>query len=362
MRGLVGGLVVTGAPLAFVVVSLIQLLVLDHLSPATFLVWGWRIPFIVGAVLGVLYLIYFWCLVPEIEMQELEPARQARRPPLAELIRGPQAWPLAQVVMLMTGMWFASQMTVSFQPVVLITVLHQAPGQVSDFEIVSGLITGIGMVLYGVLASGSRGCAHRALRLHRPVLNPARGSAGPHRRSARSRDPGRRPARARAARAGARAHCSAGQRPPPGAGRGDAVVSDDSYHGASDHSSAARAAGEDLTRLSPARAPAGRSVYEPPRETPVHVVTDVLVVGGGPAGCEAALAARRLGAEVILVEERYNDLGGLSTGGLVIWIDRMTDRSGRQVIAGVGSESLERLPAEAMAGAPEELCGSTDRA
>ena len=54
--------------------------------------------------------------------------------------------------MLMTGMWFASQMTVSFQPVILITVLHQAPGQVSDFEIVSGLITGIGMVLYGVLS------------------------------------------------------------------------------------------------------------------------------------------------------------------------------------------------------------------
>jgi MFS family permease len=100
----------------------------------------------------VLYLIYFARLVPEIELKELEPARKARRPPLAELIRGPQAWPLAQVVMLMTGMWFASQMTVSFQPVILITVLHQAPGQVSDFEIVSGLVTGIGMVLYGVLS------------------------------------------------------------------------------------------------------------------------------------------------------------------------------------------------------------------
>ena len=152
MRGLVGGLVVTGAPLAFVVISLIQLLVLDHLSASTFLVWGWRIPFIVGAVLGVLYLLYFSRLVPEIEMQELQPARRAKRRPLAELIRGPQAWPLAQVVMLMTGMWFASQMTVSFQPVILITVLHQAPGQVSDFLIVSSLITGVGMVLYGMLS------------------------------------------------------------------------------------------------------------------------------------------------------------------------------------------------------------------
>ncbi len=47
------------------------------------------------------------------------------------------------------------------------------------------------------------------------------------------------------------------------------------------------------------------TVYESPRETPVHAQTDVLVVGGGVRrGCAAALAARRLGAEVTLVE-RY---------------------------------------------------------
>ena len=61
--------------------------------------------------------------------------------------------------------------------------------------------------------------------------------------------------------------------------------------------------------------------------------TDVLVVGGGPAGTAAAVAAARLGADVLLVE-RYNHLGGLSTGGLVIWIDRMTDWTGRHVIRG----------------------------
>ena len=77
-----------------------------------------------------------------------------------------------------------------------------------------------------------------------------------------------------------------------------------------------------------ARGPA-RTVHEPARETPVHDETDVLVVGGGPAGCAAAVAARRLGAEVTLVE-RHNHLGGLSTGGLVIWIDRMTDWEGKR--------------------------------
>jgi FAD dependent oxidoreductase len=102
-----------------------------------------------------------------------------------------------------------------------------------------------------------------------------------------------------------------------------------------------------------------RTIHEPARETPVHEETDVLVVGGGPAGCAAAVSAARLGAKVTLVE-RYNHLGGLSTGGLVIWIDRMSDWEGKQVITGFASEILDRLPEDAVAGAPAEQWGSTD--
>jgi hypothetical protein len=101
------------------------------------------------------------------------------------------------------------------------------------------------------------------------------------------------------------------------------------------------------------------TVREAARDVPVYRNCDVLVVGGGPSGTAAAVAAARAGADVVLLE-RYNHLGGLSTGGLVIWIDRMTDWSGQLVIRGFGEELLDRLPADAIAGPSSEDWGSRD--
>lgn len=101
--------------------------------------------------------------------------------------------------------------------------------------------------------------------------------------------------------------------------------------------------------------------HESARELPVYGQCDVLVVGGGPSGTAAAVAAARAGADVVLLE-RYNHLGGLSTGGLVIWIDRMTDWEGRCVIRGFAEELIDRLPRDAVAGPGREEWGSRDAA
>ncbi len=102
-------------------------------------------------------------------------------------------------------------------------------------------------------------------------------------------------------------------------------------------------------------------VTEPARRTPVWARAQVLVAGGGPAGTAAAIAAARAGAQVMLVE-RYNHLGGLSTGGLVIWIDRMTDWQGEPVIRGLAEELVAALPREEVAGPPRDAWGSRDAA
>lgn len=68
---------------------------------------------------------------------------------------------------------------------------------------------------------------------------------------------------------------------------------------------------------------------------------DVLVAGGGPAGCAAAIAAARNGARVLLIENEAC-LGGLGTAGLVPAYMQFGD--GKNFLAaGIGREILERL-------------------
>jgi len=101
------------------------------------------------------------------------------------------------------------------------------------------------------------------------------------------------------------------------------------------------------------------TLTEPAREIPIHTECDVLVVGGGPAGSAAAVAAARLDADVVLLE-RYNHLGGLSTGGLVIWIDRMSDWEGKHIIRGFAEEVLGRLTRTMIAGPERADWGARD--
>lgn len=74
-------------------------------------------------------------------------------------------------------------------------------------------------------------------------------------------------------------------------------------------------------------------------QTPIREGTDVLIVGGGIAGVAAALAARRAGAQVLLMEKQAL-LGGLATNGLINWYEPLCDGQGHQLIFGLAEELL----------------------
>lgn len=94
-----------------------------------------------------------------------------------------------------------------------------------------------------------------------------------------------------------------------------------------------------------------QTIEEPAKQIPVVDTVDVLVAGGGPAGIAAAVAAARVGARTMLVE-RYGYMGGLASGGMVLYMDRLFDDQGERCIGGVFWEMMERL--RAVGGLAEE--------
>ena len=86
-------------------------------------------------------------------------------------------------------------------------------------------------------------------------------------------------------------------------------------------------------------------IQEPGRQTPVYGDYEVVVVGGGPAGIAAALAAARSGRSTICIE-RYGFLGGAGTAaGLSTFcgLHAVVYGNHEQVVHGLADDILARL-------------------
>lgn len=85
---------------------------------------------------------------------------------------------------------------------------------------------------------------------------------------------------------------------------------------------------------------------------PVRHRCDALVCGGGPAGCAAALAARREGLDVLLVESR-GQLGGTGTSGLVThWLGGRSGGGREWAVGGIFRSLSEEAAALGIARLP----------
>lgn len=91
-----------------------------------------------------------------------------------------------------------------------------------------------------------------------------------------------------------------------------------------------------MRRAVPLMPTSARSIREPASDIPIYATVDVVVVGGGPAGVGAALAAARAGMDTLLVE-RYGCLGGIWTAGL---LNPYFDGANK---GGIATEIIDRL-------------------
>ena len=84
---------------------------------------------------------------------------------------------------------------------------------------------------------------------------------------------------------------------------------------------------------------------EPARDIPVTRTDDVIVVGGGPAGLAAAIAAARSGASTLLIEQ-FGYLGGTATASLMACINgfrNQVEPDATQVVRGIAEEIVLEL-------------------
>ncbi len=151
-RGKWAAVIHTGFPLSVVAMSLVTtglLRVLPAGSPhAPYVLWGWRVPFFLGALLAGGISFYYIRKVPE---SRIWAEAEKTKSPLKELCGGDNFRCLSQVFLLMSGAWFTLNAVTSILPGLLLTVRNVNSVVVTNALLVAHLLLALCFVPVGML-------------------------------------------------------------------------------------------------------------------------------------------------------------------------------------------------------------------
>jgi MFS family permease len=156
-RGFVGGFILAAFPAAYVAITLVAMAMfalfpLDGLN-SPYAQWGWRIPFLVGAFLAAILVLYYIRKVSESEIWETETKAGQSRLPLTDLVFGRSGRNLLQVLIMMTGFWTTQNIITIFMPSsLLLNGLH-----LSKYELTVTLLIAYCALFFSYIGAGVLG-------------------------------------------------------------------------------------------------------------------------------------------------------------------------------------------------------------
>ncbi|NLU71233.1 MHS family MFS transporter [Streptomyces sp. HNM0575] len=151
-RGLYASIITSTSPAAYAVIAAITLLLLQQLPAvgphSSYVQWGWRVPFVIGALLAAALFRYY---LTQVHEPPREVTGERHRLPLVRLVaRYPKS--LAQVFVLMTGTWLATNMEAAVTPAQLKEHLRLSSEQVTLTMLVINASAALSYPLFGLLS------------------------------------------------------------------------------------------------------------------------------------------------------------------------------------------------------------------
>lgn len=155
-RGFYGALIQSAASLGTAFIAVVTLVVLFFLPggdlDSPYVQWGWRLPFVMGAVMAFALGIYYMRSVDESEAWEKAEKKGKTQSPLKTLFRGENLKSFMQVFVLMTGFWLLLNASLAMMPGLLARNMGIRGTDLTWTLVISYIVLAIVYVLGGVVS------------------------------------------------------------------------------------------------------------------------------------------------------------------------------------------------------------------